>query len=188
MEPTMLGIIGGIVGMAIGLAGGALGCWVTYKVHGRNEAQRAYLQRSYAALLVATPVYIIVVWLYSLRVLPAWAYTAGVVGWVVGVVTLSVHMSLRLEALSDAAGPDGNGTLRAAALPANVRRLVIRVLSGIGALVALFVLAIALTVAELIPLWSLAITVPAYLAGLAALILSTVRYARRLGAGASAGR
>jgi len=174
MDATTFGIIGGIVGTILGLAGSAFGCWVAYKVRGRNEAQRAYLRRAYALLIAVTPLFLAAVWLFSLRMLSPWIYAALLAIWVLGAMALSIHMSLRLDALADPA--EREASARAwRAMPAQLRRTLVRLLAGIFGLVALLLLAIALVAAKLLPVWTIAIIVPVFLAGLGMIIAGAIR-------------
>jgi len=78
MDGATLGLIGGIAGTLIGIAGAVVGCRASYRA-ASNDAQRAFLRRTYLWFGLGGVVFIALIFATSAHLLPRWVYWATMV-------------------------------------------------------------------------------------------------------------
>jgi hypothetical protein len=179
MQLDFWGLVGAIAGTFIGLAGGAFGMWVTYRVRGRSEAQRAFLRRLYVWLVLATLALVAAAWLFSFgRIAPS-AYAVILPVWIIGIMALSLWTNVKLDRLGpppiELPFPQAKGRL---AMTAEQQKLFQRLMSSLTLSLIAFLVAVFLVVAKLWPASTLAVSVPLYVLITLGLIC---RFLRRLG-------
>jgi hypothetical protein len=176
LNASIWDIIGTVAAAGGGLAGGAIGLWVTYRVRGRSPEQRAFLRRFYAWLAPSTLVFIAVIALTDSRLLPIWAGATAMAIWVAALPIVSIWFYRRLDSL----GPPPFVTRELqragmAQIPLDQRRYLARWCGTFGGAHFVFVAAIVLVVWRVWPLWTLWLSIPIYLTTVFGMVFRLLR-------------
>ncbi|MEO0823747.1 MAG: hypothetical protein AAF074_25475 [Pseudomonadota bacterium] len=97
MDGATAGMIGAILGSALGVGGAVFGCWCSYRA-AETEAQRVFLRRVYAALAVFGLLFLAAVFAASTGLLPRWVYWAVMVAAFLPMPFLALWLNARLAA------------------------------------------------------------------------------------------
>jgi len=103
MDPGTLGMIGGIVGTAVGCLGAWIGARASYRA--ANDAQRQFYRRLFAWLAPLGILFIVVIWLIAAKVVPFWLYFVVMAAWFVPLGPAIAWTNRRLAALAAARAP-----------------------------------------------------------------------------------